>query len=1776
MANEIPEYAGQPSVPETIPSYLIAGASHTNLNNGAEQNQSVLDAAVDVATKWVPLALGSGVSQLYNIVPTIGNWGNKLAGGTGKEFELNDFSKTVQEFDTDLSKYYTEHKMGTDALGFVLGSLVPGMAGVKVLNAGQTVLRSAIETGKVGTGPMGKALGLLAPTREAHVAQAVKAMADSGTVFKLTEANTLRALASGIGQNALEGAVFTAVVNATMYESPVLEARDVGDLTFDVLTGALLGGVVGGAISGVISASAIKRGVGQAEKSLAPFGVTDTPRANMPSSDRILFNLSELDRKAELDPNSLGTLKERAAKLQEGTRNKLLQEVRSDFQTLTGDDSVLASVLNDSVLSTNLQTARANLLDSKQVSRLNTHTAVDLELSKIRTKLKESGNDLSVLTPEESNLYQNTKVSFVKLKGEGAGQVTDERPGLVSLADRLGPGETIKLHKDGVQVGSKIYAQTNNPYQPFNLLTESTTRVQSRYAWARLLPKWDNEPANIQTIHINDIPLLTKALDDAVDSIRIMPESGLATDIYHVNGREAIKDLIKRQKAALSTRMVQMDTMPLTAEEFAEKASSILGINFNLVGRTAKGFFTQIEGTVKVGKDVTGDVIALSASSVKRKSLMANIAELKKMEGHSIFQALVDSSGVAAQNLRTMTKDYTSPIMQEVIDLSKARNPALWKSTKPDQIARRRDPSELFASAFSYLSAHPDKLAKMPEFNKFAGHLVRPIPQEVLDSVATKVTKPSFAEIAEKLDMQESILRGVYTEEGMFARAAAQRNYDKTVQEAGRSELERVTNIDLIPSYARILTDSSRFKGVSGQMLDSMTMFKEKAILYDQAVQRSATQVLGEVLPNISDEALLSGGNSGPGLVSSTRGDYGSRDAWSAYVGQRTHDITQKRKSGVSDTFNPTLVKVGNDPEAAIEFSLLNEKIRSMPGNFVLDTTGTILKNAEGVTVPIKNEKVQELVKLHIQQNGKNVNELGLMRSVDGTQFKRDPNSFYPIPRNLKDTPHFAFVLDNTVTGTGHSSMIYAKDGATLELLKQKVLKEFPEFKVLTKGESEEYFKSQGKFEYTRTINQNYMDTALARKGISSSMLPITDPQKIVNNFLDWHLSQQSNIVREAVSHRYGRQLDILRAQAEPAISASKSTFGYLSPAKFAETSVNNPATNTMKQMLDIQKLEEFPVWTTVNRTLDEKFSEITQNVSKLWDKVVHPDQLTEINQALTKAGYRGPIVDEALYEAMNGTVPRGTLTGLVAKMNALLGSVALRMDPMNAANNVIGHAVLYGTEAKAVIDAIKKGSKEGVGELAALSQIKLPGTDDYIFSHQKVLAKSFERLRTQPELKEYYKKQGFITSIMDQYDQTLDHIAIRAGDNAKTIESRMASAVSTARGIGNTAERLTGNKVAEEFNRFLAADFMKQITDVAVKYGVMDEAAALPYINSFVNRTQGNFLASQRPVMFQGPIGQAIGLFQTYQFNLIQQLMRHIGDGNSRNAMAMMGMQGTIFGLNGLPAFNAINTHIVGNAGGNSQHADLYQAIFNGAGKEAGEWLAYGAMSNMLGIFDPSLKTNLYSRGDVNPRSLTLVPTDPAKVPIVQATTKFFGNIKDSMSQLAMGADLWPTVLRAVEHNGLNRPLAGIAQVFGGATNESGQVIATNTQGNILMSHDLLSMVSAARILGAKPMDESMVQDAMFRINSYRAHDATKRQGLGEAIKTNILGGGEVSQEELDKFSSKFVSYGGKQEEFNQFMTRQYRNATVTQAEQLRARLTNGYGLHLQTLMGGAGSESY
>jgi hypothetical protein len=422
-------------------------------------------------------------------------------------------------------------------------------------------------------------------------------------------------------------------------------------------------------------------------------------------------------------------------------------------------------------------------------------------------------------------------------------------------------------------------------------------------------------------------------------------------------------------------------------------------------------------------------------------------------------------------------------------------------------------------------------------------------------------------------------------------------------------------------------------------------------------------------------------------------------------------------------------------------------------------------------------------------------------------------------------------------------------------------------------------------------------------------------------------------------------------------------------------------------------------------------------------------------------------------------------LSSFVNKANALISTFALRLDPLNAINNAVGANVLLNTELRSLLANIAKGNEEAAGELGKLAFIEAPGTGRVILSHQKLIANAITNFHTRPELKAWARQNGFISTISDQYDQSLDIMATAISNG------KIAEAFQKMKKLTDKGELWTGNRLAEEFNRFIAADVMRQITEVGVKHGVIaSEREALSYINTFVNRTQGNYLASQRPLMFQGPVGQAIGLFQTYQFNLIQQLLRYVGEGEAKSGLVMMGLQGSIYGMQGLPAFNAINTHILGNAAGNTEHTDIYKAVYSGVGKEAGDWLLYGGASNVLGLIHPDLKSNLYTRGDINPRHLFVVPTNPAQLPIYTATAKMLGNVVEMGSNIVKGGGVAESFLRAVEHNGLSRPLTGLALVAEAAYSGKG-IRPTSNTGNILMTQDLASLASLTRLAGGKPL---------------------------------------------------------------------------------------------------------
>ena len=1767
---------------QQLPAYFLASQVHTALRNKPEDDEGgFVESAIDLVTKGVPAALIAAGNELSNIPSNIGNVISWLTGGEGDEYETVTNAARIQELDSSLEEYYNDHKLGTDLAGFVISSFVPGGAGVKALRGGQTVLRGAIESGNMGT-LTAKSFGLLAPNRERRLADAIKAAQESGNAFRYGEANLIAAMRNGVWQNALEGAVFTAATNATMYTSPILEDRDVSDLMTDVVYGGAFGAVLGGGLQGIGAIYGVRKGLKEAEAQLMPWAITESASKSASASDKIVLKRNQLANLPEVPDNH--PLARRATATRDATTNTLWQEIRGHVGELTNGDQTLADMLFSKIKAAKPIETERLLVEATSVTRINVISGAEKKArAAFKKKLALEATDAEV---EEALRH---KVTYINTH---TGAQTLDRPMLTDLADTLKPGETISIPKGGkgIQVGKRFYPMENNPHRPFNIMGADSKTVQARYHWAESLEAW--KPGEDILIHANDVPLLQKAIRDGIDNVKIIPESGLISDARKMLSIEELTQFTKAKQAEIAARMLKAETMPQTVEELVDKLKHYFGINFSVVDDATApyyGFFARIREKIDGVKSVLdGDVIALEKTGILSRPLSQVIRTLKHEEGHAIFESLISANGINRANLDTVYKD----LYGEIMAVSKRARPGLWKSKDAATKAYRENWHEMFADSFFYFSKNPNQLKNFPHFDQFAGHLVRPIPQHVLDATARRATKPTIEEISKVVNAHPDALRLTADGDNLW-------NLRQFVRETTADP-----KVWDKPTYLKVTTESDRLRDVDGNLLEGLAIVAQKEKLYQQRADRIVAASLGEELPSaVGYAGKPIGSHAGAGAIASANGNYGSWTELFSYVGQRVHNITKNLKEKTSDIFNPTLQRLATNREAAIEWSVLNERLRGLPNNYFLDTERKVLtygrapraedfesvesltkamaKHSEDISqavadglpaeIAINSDDVLSLVASHIDVNSQRQSILASVHANNGYQHRVQDGVFYPIPRNPNNTPHFAFVINDTVTGTGHSKMIYAKDADTLQLMINEIQSDTTltskGIKVLTKGDAENYYKSVGQFEFERTLSDNYINNALARKGKSQSFIPVTDPSRIVRDFLEWHHARDTGIVRTLVEHKYQTQFDTLRAMAEPSIQAAKSRGGYISPQAFAENTASTPASSLIKLALNISKVDEYPLWTPLNKFLDRAYSTLLSNVTSSWKAAKALDDLDGIYADLKKAGFNDIISPEAL-AAANKVAPSGSLTALVNKANAIVATFAIRSDPFNAINNTVGNTVLMGAEMKALVRAIQSGNKDAAGELAQLANITVPGSGgDMILSPAKLVARRIGMFHTDKEGRAWFKKHGYISTISDQYDQTLDHLALAlsSGDSI-----HLHKAFRKAKELGDLTEKISGNKLAEEFNRYIAAGVAKDITDIAVKHGIIDSGQQLAMINTFVNRTQGNYLASQRPIIFQGPIGQAIGLFQTYQFNLLQQLFRHVGEGHWKDVAIMAGLQGGVYGLNGMPAFNAINTHIIGQAGGNINNKTLYDAVYSGAGKEAGDWLLYGAASNALSIFHPDLKTNIYTRGDINPRHVTLVPMSPEHTPIYQATERFFSNLKNMYTRVEMGGDLWSTFLKGVEQNGISRPLAGMAQILNAAGRDDKKVISTNRQGNMLMAHDLASLMSLARVAGAKPLDEAIVNDQMFRYNTFRAADAAKRKALGETIKQTILSGKIPSEEQIAKFAEVYAKTGGNQSEFAAFMANQSAKAHTSQAEILRRRVDGPRTELLQLIMKG------
>lgn len=1584
-----------------VPSYLLAADNHTLANSGASWfDPTTWGTRATNGLKMASVSLLSGAAQLYNSGATIGNL-------FGVNIQDVDIDRMITKLDSNLGEYYTENKEAADVLGFVAGSLVPGIAGIKVFNAGQRALQAASKTGVVGTN-LSRATGLLVPKTEQYIARAAQDINQASATFSALTQNGLRALASGVHQQALEAVAFEVAVQATMFKSPVLESQTAGDIATNLFAGAAIGGVIGGAFSGVGIYSKIMTNVKEYELA----NKINTARVlqqelNNPAINAIR-NKMDVERNIFPAPLAADATAEEVALYTSRLRDAELRavrienDIRSNINDLAkGSDFTASNMVADAIKGLDADSTMGALLHADQITRVGTRTSVETEQA------------AAVKAGKPNDKLQ---VNYVKLTGEGAGVVTDTEPLVLRLADRAKADDNGSLVSGVMNLVKGYKFRIGALWDAASMAkANSHLEAEARYIWARNLQKLPDD----FKIHMNDIPLLEVALEKGKMSVKLVDDTGQVVQNGFSSRDELWKYLVNVKEDVANSLMVKRafegkEDISITSEAAARITNTKLG----RLDRTA------------VGNDLD-DYLAHDSANKEYAKFRAD----RKLEAKDIDVSFL----------------------------------------------------------------------------------------------------PSYAKVTRK-----------------------------------------------IPERWESGVDINNF------VVDGATWIKIQEKLYNDAVNNVLAKATGDLynlIPEFTESQAWTANRAGAGakIGAFASGGYNSMEAAVNAYGGLTSKVMEKFKKITSDTFESPLTALGRNQEAAIEFDTINQKVTrsgkqwvrhtdDMEGNEYLiskeadaalakDETALLDDFEEGVDkISIVNPEVSSAIDAMIERSGWRTDTWRELAAAQGKENVKDTRVFRPVRPDPKDYPSYAFVKDDRVTGQGHTVMLFAADAAKLQQLGNKA--EQAGYRVLYADDINAFKQAERSYEYQRTLHENYIDSDLKNRGIYSELYTKTNPQKIVEGILRQHLREDEVLARELMRAKNQKVFDFLEDQGNAYSRIESSSFKRVSASELEKVG-NNPYLDYIKTALNISKAPEMHLLYSANKLLDESVSKVVGSIREVWNSTRTPYEADKINDLLGKYGMNTGYRDAAMDLLVNHTAPKGELTKFVRSANAILSNLTLGLDPLNALVNAISSNVLRGTELKHITDAIAAGDSKLAGKLADLAKIQLP-TGDSILSPAKLYYNA-QRNFFGPEkdaLIKRYLDAEYIVGDVSKFHNIVDEFALRGTETVEGLNGRLQKGYQLAKEITEKGRTLTGNKWSEDYNRFISADVMRQLTDLAEEAGLMTRAESHVYINTFMNRVEGNMVASQRPLMFQGPIGNAVGLFQSYQFNMMQNLFRYVAEGKAKDMAMLLGLQGTFFGLNGLPGFQFINQHIVGTASGNKNHVDLYDITYGAAGKQAGDLYMYGMASNLL-------RANIYSRGDLNPRHVTLIPTSVQEVPFVGAFGKLLGSMKESVSKMANGGAVWESLLQGLEHNGVSRPLAGMAQVLQ-ATGPEGKVYSTTNKGTILFSNDFASWASLVRVAGGRPMDEAIVNDGVFRIHSYQQYDRDKMKTLIESVKTTSIGGNVPDEDSVIKFASKYAQYGGKQVNFNRWMLETMKNANVNEAQKITSQLQNPFAKKVQVLMGG------
>lgn len=1801
-----------------------------------DQDKSFAEGVGDFLQYGISAAALSAGLGIYNT-------GVALVNVLGADAESIDVGDTLQDLGSpEAARYYKENQTGIDAIGFIAGSFIPGLSGIRALRAGQKAVAASTSTARLSTG-FRRAL-----VPDARLTAVREEIATKGMdAYAAVQQNKLRSIAAGFHQQALEAAAFEGAVLLTMNQSSSLNGEDLN--YFDAVqanlglaaTGLFFGATLGGIFEAVGNVGKLNAAFSDYAKSKGTGAIKvmqEGVNNRISAGDRATtVAQSYVQAKNMRTSPEFGSLpKGEQADWANKSKNAEIQ-LRLELKNVAGGDARIA----DSLL---------KLIDEGKADPVELLSGVAQYKPMYMTDIV-----FDVPTPQVESMFDYEAAAWISHVHKSSGKpITPEQADEIIQGFWGAATSTHKFNVDaaeGVRGVSRIreLLDSNDPTVWNNMLT-------LRHESGHLLLNHNAAQLSAKSPIMKRVLASAQALSrkarpqewDYVDTLQKALDDGIALT------KQQLKDLnyYNSPKELLADAYSQLSNPNLFDAASALKEHPDL-FKFMVGNKALAGMFRKGKQAIdlQTGKLFSNGVTPTAADvSPEIKLVKDNIhygrGEVAKL-GEKFDAVSIDpikaSARFAVAALRKDIKADTVVDFYNLPDLTAAKALGLNVNVVRDGVQVRSNYQSLDDLIIHSKLEQAEQLRRSSYAAAEAKNKAAGITNKGDVTLDTSTEGQVFTSIednaGELVDGARILSTGQIArildvgEEFVLKSSALIRLYDPKKGMSGlpvgaldnQKDMPFYSLRDgfdpLVPSHATVRADPNAV--VDGTRIWGEEATRQRINVIRESVNTAVAGYIKEEFDTLPAEAFKTGINAADnisptdrtsGLLTSANQEIGSGGAVFQYIGNIVSKVMNRKAAEVSAAFDPLVLKLAADEGAVMEASVLDSVLRQAPSGMeyqfvpqsvddwlaevvrsgeinseVLDgleqsgVMNQVFGAADGSAKIWRGEIRKSLEAALIDPEGDYMTALEIGQQLAGTikdtvktiknpslaKFWRDmvdynadeivqhknslaariggnsninPKNIYPGPADTVLYPHHALVVikEKGLFGLQDTGMVVAKDAQDLQRKIADIRSQYTDDQlgIYTKKNIQKYKEAEGEYKGAKLFRESNINSLMVRKGVMWDVAPQPNP-KLFNQYKDALIGQHRALTRTMIEAKYGEEVAALNASSDW-ISTYNSAVG-------KDTKQRNVFSDMRDMMLNKHPESQDNLWAQINTITDSAVSKALYTLISAGRGAVKTGDWQKMNEVLDSYGMEKIYSQANQLLLTNVDAPKSVLGPLTSKMNFVVGTSMLRMDSAHALVNLVSLPIMAQSEFSALQ---RFAAKDRWQVLRNGTSVNIPGTTESIGTMLPMAHQAIKDFFTKPELVSLYRQRGLLTSTLEDMKAAEATFAkLNTISDTKTFTDTLNKIVDT---ISTPSDQ------SEQLAKFVSARIADLVTDTLR----VPESVKWSTINAFVSRVNGNYIASQRPTLFQGWLGQAVGLFQTYQFNLLQSLFSNVSHGDKKAVATMLGLQAGIFGAQSIPGFQMMNQYIGERS---SENNDFYSVSNSVLGETASNWLMYGtASSAAVPVFGNGI--DLYSRGDLTPRTPILLPTSPSEIPAIAVTGRFIGSVLTAVDRLSQGNGTDPalikaTMLDALAHSGFNRPLMGMAQLLQGErTTASGQTLAE------LDSWDAWNI--ATRLMGSRPLDEAIAVNSFYRTNAYKVARQASLDSLGDAYRTQIRGGVDDPQSYLDTMS-EYASRGGNIESFERWAGNNYRNATQGQIDRLRGTNSSIQGRYLQEIMG-------